>query len=145
MMLRSTCQLISYPRTALARHVGNRGRHVPTARNTSTLPRASLVDDIVAKNKSTPCVVYSKTYCPYCSDVKDLFQKQLKVDAKIVELDTLADGDDMQAALVEISGMRTVPQVFVGGELVGGCDDTLAAYRSGTLEKLLKSAGVHLS
>jgi glutaredoxin-related protein len=34
--------------------------------------------------------------------------------------------------------------VFVGGELVGGCDDTLAAYRSGTLEKLLKAAGVQL-
>lgn len=102
---------------------------------------SSLAEDIVTKNKANPCIVYSKTYCPYCSDVKDLM-KQLNVDAKIIELDTIADGDDVQAALMEVSGMRTVPQVFVGGELIGGCDDTLAAYRSGTLEKLLKKAGV---
>jgi len=120
-------------------------RVIPTPRRDSTRAYASsMTEDILAKNKTNPCIVYSKTYCPYCSDVKDLFEKQLKIDAKIIELDTLADGDDVQAALSEVSGMRTVPQVFVGGELVGGCDDTLAAYRSGTLEKLLKAAGVQL-
>ncbi len=103
--------------------------------------QSSLADDIRTKNKANPCIVYSKTYCPYCSDVKDLFEKQLKIDAKIIELDTLADGEDVQAALMEVSGMRTVPQVFVGGELIGGCDDTLASFRSGTLETMLKNAG----
>ena len=67
--------------------------------------------------------VYSKSYCPFCMEVKSLM-KQLDVPAKIVELDELADGDDIQDALVEISGMRTVPQVFIGGKLVGGCDGT---------------------
>lgn len=158
-MLRSLTQAVSLPfhgtRVASSARVGvGVGRiggssafpHViPTSRRDATRTYASsMTDDIIAKNKTNPCIVYSKTYCPYCSDVKDLFEKQLKVDAKIIELDTLADGDDVQAALSEVSGMRTVPQVFVGGELVGGCDDTLAAYRSGTLEKLLKAAGVQL-
>jgi glutaredoxin 3 len=126
-----------------SRHVGFvRGRHVDGTSSRRTLTQASLTADIIAKNKNNPCIVYSKTYCPYCSDVKDLFLKQLKVPAKVIELDTLADGDQVQAALMEISGMRTVPQVFVGGELVGGCDDTLAAYRNGSLETLLKQAGV---
>lgn len=122
-------------------------RVIPTLgreRETTRTYASSMSEDIIAKNKTNPCIIYSKTFCPFCSDVKDLFEKQLKIDAKIIELDTLADGDDVQAALSEVSGMRTVPQVFVGGELVGGCDDTLAAYRSGTLEKLLKAAGVQL-
>ena len=66
-------------------------------------------------------MVYSKSYCPYCSEVKSLF-KELKVPAKVIELDDLADGDAVQSTLSGITGMRTVPQVFIGGELVGGCD-----------------------
>lgn len=86
-------------------------------------------------------MVYSKTYCPYCSQVKSLFTK-LNVPAKVVELDQLEDGDDVQSALQEVSGMRTVPQVFVGGKLVGGCDDTLAAYKSGSLGSMLSEVGL---
>lgn len=98
-------------------------------------------DMIQAKNREHPVMVYSKTYCPFCSEVKSLFSK-MDVAAKVVELDTLADGDDVQAALQGVSGMRTVPQVFIGGTLVGGCDDTLAAYQSGSLMQMLDSVGV---
>lgn len=116
-------------------------------------------DTLLAKNKENPVIVYSKTYCPYCSEgatsestkthihtlycfllilgaalltlsfsfflraVKSLF-KELKVPAKVVELDDLADGDAVQSTLSGITGMRTVPQVFIGGKLVGGCDGT---------------------
>lgn len=96
---------------------------------------------ITAKNSDNPVMVYSKTYCPFCTEVKSLFAK-MDVAAKVVELDTLADGDDVQAALQGVSGMRTVPQVFVGGTLVGGCDDTLSAYKSGSLMEMLDAAGV---
>lgn len=98
-------------------------------------------DAIVAKNAAAPVIVYSKTYCPYCASVKSLFA-DLKVPAKIVELDELADGDAVQAALGQVSGMRTVPQVFVGGELLGGCDDTMAAHRSGQLKTALEGVGI---
>jgi glutaredoxin 3 len=102
---------------------------------------ADPVSLIKQKNEENPVMVYSKTYCPFCSEVKSLFSN-LAVDAKVVDLDTLADGDAIQDALMEVSGMRTVPQVFIGGELVGGCDDTMGAYRNGTLVTLLKSVGI---
>ena len=57
----------------------------------------------------------------YCSEVKALF-KTLAVPATVVELDQLADGDEVAAGVAEVSGRRTVPQVFIGGAHVGGCD-----------------------
>ncbi|KAI7844931.1 hypothetical protein COHA_001578 [Chlorella ohadii] len=94
------------------------------------------------KNAENPVMVYSKTYCPYCSEVKSLFER-LGVNAKVVELDELADGSKVQEALATVTGRRTVPQVFVGGNHVGGCDDTVAAYNSGKLKTLLEAAGVN--
>lgn len=64
-----------------------------------------------------------------CAEVKGLFQK-LNVDAKVIELDNLADGQQVQDALSGIVGRRTVPQVFVGGVHVGGCDGTLGCYKN---------------
>lgn len=87
--------------------------------------------------------VYSKTYCPYCSEVKSLFQR-LDVSAKVVELDKLADGAEIQAGLQELTGQRTVPQVFIGGQHIGGCDDTLACYQNGRLKEILGDVGIHI-
>jgi len=47
------------------------------------------------------------------------------------------DGSEIQDALSEIVGRRTVPQVFVDGKHLGGSDDTVEAYESGKLAKLL--------
>lgn len=60
------------------------------------------------------------------------------VDAKVIEFDKVADGDAMQAALYKLSGQRTVPNVFINGEHLGGNDDTHAAKRSGKLEEMLQ-------
>eukprot|EP00879_Flechtneria_rotunda_P004852 GHRR01005126.1.p1 GENE.GHRR01005126.1~~GHRR01005126.1.p1 ORF type:complete len:150 (+),score=26.97 GHRR01005126.1:141-590(+) len=101
---------------------------------------ASHVDDIKKTVADNKVVVYSKTYCPYCAEAKGLFQ-QLSVPAKVIELDQVNGGADIQLSLQEITGRRTVPQVFVGGKHVGGCDDTMAAYSSGELKKLLAGVG----
>jgi glutaredoxin 3 len=61
----------------------------------------------------------------------------MKVDATIYELNQMDDGADIQAALLEVSGQRTVPNVFVKGEHLGGNDDTQAAARSGKLSEML--------
>mmetsp|Transcript_17607 Transcript_17607/g.52896 ORF Transcript_17607/g.52896 Transcript_17607/m.52896 type:complete len:191 (+) Transcript_17607:117-689(+) len=116
-------------------------------RGSSSAPRvrgvatSALVDDVRQKNEDNKVIVYSKTWCPYCAQVKQLFAK-LEVDAKIVELDQVVEGDDVQEALYDISGMRTVPQVFIGGELIGGGDDTMMAHNSGDLEKKLANVGI---
>jgi len=88
-------------------------------------------------------IVYSKTYCPFCTRVKDVFHK-LKVEATIVELDNIVEGDDIQDALETMTGQRTVPSVFIGGQHVGGATDTLNFMASGELVKMLEAAGVEL-
>lgn len=53
-----------------------------------------------------------------------------------------SDGAEIQAVLGKITGATTVPRVFVGGEFVGGGDDTARAARDGTLVRLAREAGV---
>lgn len=49
----------------------------------------------------------------------------------------MKDGADIQAALATMTGQRTVPNVFIKGKHLGGCDSTLAAIADGSLKKLL--------
>ncbi|XP_050225030.1 glutaredoxin [Mercurialis annua] len=95
-----------------------------------------------AKELSTSAsvVVFSKTYCGYCKRVKQLLSK-LGASFKVIELDQQNDGDDIQAALAEWTGIRTVPNVFIGGKHIGGCDNTMDKHQKGQLLHLLTDAG----
>ncbi|KAG5179857.1 glutaredoxin [Tribonema minus] len=88
---------------------------------------------------SQDIVVFSKSYCPYCAKTKALFQS-LDAGATVIELDQRDDGGDIQAALAEITGQRTVPNVFVKGTHVGGNDATQKANSDGTLKSLMNGA-----
>ncbi|KAL7134366.1 hypothetical protein ABFS83_11G021900 [Erythranthe nasuta] len=81
-------------------------------------------------------VIFSKSYCPYCRRAKGIF-KELNQVPYVVELDEREDGGEIQDALSKIVGRRTVPQVFINGKHLGGSDDTVEAYESGVLAKLL--------
>ncbi|KAK6913085.1 Glutaredoxin, partial [Dillenia turbinata] len=96
----------------------------------------SKAKDLVSAN---PVVVFSKSYCPYCTSVKKLLS-QIGANYKIIELDVEGDGSEIQAALVEWTGQRTVPNVFIGGNHIGGCDSTTALHRDGKLVPLLTQA-----
>lgn len=61
----------------------------------------------------------------------------MNIPAKIIELDTMDNGSELQAALLNISGQRTVPNVFIKGKHLGGNDDSQAAARSGKLQEML--------
>jgi len=63
--------------------------------------------------------------------------ENLKIDAKVIELDEVDSGAAIQDVLAELSGQRTVPNVFVKGEHLGGNDDTQAAIASGKLKEML--------
>ncbi|KAK4437263.1 Glutaredoxin-C1 [Sesamum alatum] len=89
---------------------------------------------------SNPVVVFSKTYCGYCNRVKQLFS-QLKVTYKVIELDEESDGDEIQTALAEWTGQRTVPNVFINGKHIGGSDVVVAKHQQGELVSLLAEAG----
>ena len=59
-----------------------------------------------------------------------------------MELDGNPECDDIQDALAQLTGGRSVPRVFVGGAFIGGGDDTAAKARSGELAKLLTAQGL---
>ena len=81
-------------------------------------------------------MVFSKTHCPHCKKAKEAIH-QLTPMFSVVELDVVKDGAAQQAALLEITGQSTVPNIFVNGQHIGGCDKTLAAISSGEFQKLI--------
>uniref|UniRef100_T1E4I6 Thioredoxin reductase 3-like protein n=1 Tax=Crotalus horridus TaxID=35024 RepID=T1E4I6_CROHD len=81
-------------------------------------------------------MIFSKSYCPFCRKVKDLFHS-LGVEYSALELDKIDDGPSIQEVLLELTSQRTVPNVFINGNHIGGCDQTFQAYHDGTLQKLL--------
>eukprot|EP01091_Cochliopodium_minus_P011516 TRINITY_DN3281_c0_g1_i1.p1 TRINITY_DN3281_c0_g1~~TRINITY_DN3281_c0_g1_i1.p1 ORF type:complete len:101 (-),score=17.90 TRINITY_DN3281_c0_g1_i1:14-316(-) len=86
-------------------------------------------------------VIFSKSWCPYCTKVKNLFKELGVLDkAKVLELDLLDNGDKLGKELINIINKTSVPQVFIGKEHIGGCDDTHALHNKGNLVPKLKKA-----
>uniref|UniRef100_A0A6N2N3J4 Glutaredoxin domain-containing protein n=1 Tax=Salix viminalis TaxID=40686 RepID=A0A6N2N3J4_SALVM len=92
-------------------------------------PEATFVKKTISSHK---IVIFSKSYCPYCKKAKGVF-KELNQTPHVVELDQrklkkmvgpvfAEDGQNIQDAMSEIVGRRTVPQVFIDGKHIGGSD-----------------------
>ncbi|OAE63580.1 glutaredoxin 3 [Achromobacter xylosoxidans] len=79
-------------------------------------------------------VMYSKDYCPYCARAKSLLEQRGVTDLEIIQIDREPSQRDV---MIERTGRRTVPQIFIGDTHVGGCDDLMALDRSGGLTPLL--------
>ncbi|KAJ2346450.1 Glutaredoxin, partial [Coemansia sp. RSA 2671] len=94
---------------------------------------SKLVSGLITQN---PVMVFSKSYCPYCTRAKSELTKR-KIAFKAVELDNTKDGGDIQAYLQQLTTQRTVPNIFANGHHIGGCDDTLDKLASGKFQQLL--------
>uniref|UniRef100_A0A3Q4HCF7 Thioredoxin reductase 3 n=1 Tax=Neolamprologus brichardi TaxID=32507 RepID=A0A3Q4HCF7_NEOBR len=81
----------------------------------------SQIQELIDSNQ---VIVFSKSYCPFCVKVKDLF-KELQVECNVVELDLMDNGTSYQEMLLEMTGQKTVPNVFINKKHIGGCDKTL--------------------
>lgn len=80
--------------------------------------------------------VYTTNYCPYCVRAKQLLDAK---DVEYTEIDVSGD-DAARMALVEKSGgRRTVPQIFINDNPVGGYDDLRALEESGKLDGMLSA------
>ncbi|CAH3183481.1 unnamed protein product [Porites evermanni] len=101
----------------------------------------SKVNEINVKIKDNKVVVYSKTYCPFCTMAKGALDAAGLKDYLVIELDEIENGDAYQDALKEITGGRTVPRVFIGGKFVGGGDAVKGLQDSGKLKPMLQEAG----
>ena len=94
--------------------------------------------------KRSRIVVFSKSTCGPCKRVRSLLDAYTE-EAQYVELDARADMSDCQDALEQLTGRRTVPQVFVGGKMLGGSDDAFRKHNCGTLAPALEAAGVAMA
>jgi len=90
--------------------------------------------------KGHKVVVFSKSFCPFCTKVKDLFDS-LNIQYEVLELDQRPDGAAIQSYLIEKTGQKTVPLTFIGGQRLGGCDDTMKAHQEGRLLAMAGSDG----
>jgi thioredoxin/glutathione reductase (selenoprotein) len=77
------------------------------------------------------------TCFPIEKQVKELFNS-LQVGYHAIEWDQVEGGADVRQSVIDKVGRTSVPQVFVAGQLIGGCDDTFAAHESGKLADLIK-------
>lgn len=78
--------------------------------------------------------IYTKSFCPYCWRAKAL------LDSKGVAYAEIAvdfGGAEKQNMIQRASGRTTVPQIFIAGRHVGGCDDLVALDRAGKLDQLI--------
>ena len=81
--------------------------------------------------------IYTKSFCPYCWRAKAL------LDEKGVGYNEIAvdfGGEETHVMIQRANGRTTVPQIFIAGQLIGGCDDLMALDRAGKLDRLLAAA-----
>jgi cysteine synthase A len=103
--------------------------------------RAHVQDAI--QSTDTPVVMFALTWCEYTWAVRKLFARcgvayrAIDLDSVPYQVDDL--GTKVRAALTERTGVATIPQIFVGGTLVGGAMDTFDAFAKGRLQDLLTS------
>lgn len=78
--------------------------------------------------------IYTTPTCPYCVKAKKL------LDSKEVQYEEIdVDTDEVKyQEMIKRSGRKTVPEIFIDGKFIGGCDDLCALEKEGKLDPLLK-------
>jgi len=123
----------------------------PAAPADPETPAAAPADavDLVRQTISDadqPVTLYALEWCEFCWSVRKMFARY-EIPYRSVDLDSVAYqegnlGGRIREALAEMTGARTIPQIFIGGEHVGGATDLFDAARDGSLQTLLDKYSV---
>lgn len=81
--------------------------------------------------------IYTKAFCGYCARAKALLERK---GAAFQEIDVTMDRAGFDAMVGRAHGRRTVPQIFIDGQHIGGSDELAALNDRGELDSLLGSA-----
>ena len=84
---------------------------------------------------SARVVMYSTAVCPYCQRAEQLLKARGVESIEKVRID---QDPEQRDAMIQRTGRRTVPQIFIGDEHVGGYDDLAALDRAGKLVPMLQ-------
>jgi cysteine synthase A len=106
---------------------------------------SAYVTEVLA-DAANPVVLFALEWCEFCWAVRKLF-RELGVPYTSVDLDSVAYqdkdwGGQIRAVLHARLGTSTIPQIFIGGEHIGGATDTFEAFKAGELQKRLDQAGI---
>ncbi len=82
----------------------------------------------------TQVTIYTKPFCPYCVRAMSLLDKK---GVAFTEIEAAFDPEKRQEMMQRSNGRATFPQIFIGEEHIGGCDDIMALERDGKLDPLL--------
>jgi cysteine synthase A len=112
--------------------------------------RAAFEPEALAEVKKiisdTPVVMFALEWCEFCWSVRRMFS-EAGIEFASVDLDSVAyqagdKGGKYRAALRQITGVPTIPQIFVGGEHIGGATETFDAFNDGSLKEAMSSSEV---
>ena len=82
-------------------------------------------------------LMYSTAVCPYCVRAEQLLKRKGVLEIEKIRVDLQPE---LRVAMMEKTGRRTVPQIYINDEHVGGYDDLVALDHAGTLDKLLSKS-----
>ncbi|MBS0296321.1 MAG: glutaredoxin 3 [Proteobacteria bacterium] len=81
-------------------------------------------------------LIYTKPFCPYCERALALLERKgVEVEEIVASMDA-----EKRREMQERSGRMTYPQIFIGEQHVGGCDELVALDREGKLDPMLAAA-----
>jgi len=105
----------------------------------------AFVADALA-DTTQPVVLFALEWCEFCWAVRKLFQR-CKIAYRSVDIDSAALqtdnwGGQIRAALAERTSLRSIPQIFVAGELIGGATEIFDAFAAGRLQSLLAAHAI---
>jgi cysteine synthase A len=109
-------------------------------------PEAEAFVDEVTSDPEQPVVMFALEWCEFCWSVRRLF-KEFDIPYRSVDLDSAAYQKDnwggrIRHVLKARLDVPTIPQIFVGGQHIGGATETFDAFNDGRLQKLLGEHGV---
>ncbi|KAK4701245.1 glutaredoxin 3, partial [Phenoliferia sp. Uapishka_3] len=123
-------------------NIGSKPKPKPAAPAPATKKFDTIKEAVEDAIKSNHIMIFSKSYCPYCKRAKALIggikPKKGGREAHVMELDLMGEeGSAVQAYLLERTGQRSVPNIFIGQQHLGGADAVAALHSEGKLAELV--------
>jgi len=119
----------------------------PSAPGTEEVtPEAQAFVADAVSDRRQPVVLFALEWCEFCWSVRRLLAdrriayRDITLDS--VELQEGQRGGRIRAALIDRTSFKTIPQLFVGGEFIGGCTEVLNAWKEGRLQRIMKEHGI---
>ena len=100
----------------------------------------------VTSDDNQPVVLFALEWCEFCWSVRKMFA-HYGIDYRSVDLDSVEyqagnRGGNIRAAIREQTGLKTIPQIYIGGRHVGGATDLFDGMKDGSIAKLLEENNV---